>query len=259
MYVKVRAFDGYDWGDWSDPKFFYIETNLPPTADFDWTPKPVYEGDTVQIRHMIDDPDLDTLQVSYTVKDPEGGTQTFTSILNSPYPQTGPSFRAVKTGSYKVELTVQDGKAPPVTVIKNIPVLPLAVNGQVRHTDLWDLRRKEFNTKQSGSESSPRGYEVFWAGEKFVLHAQTTETGTATQADAVEVTMNGFTAQLDGADLRRTSWSGSLWDESFEKLADGPLTFAFTSTYNNGTVKTAYVTVTIAGNVQQTVGVHRRQ
>ncbi|WP_188988608.1 CARDB domain-containing protein [Paenibacillus nasutitermitis] len=259
MYVKVRAYDGYDWGNWSDPKYFYIETNQPPTANFDWTPKPVYEGDTVQIRHTIDDPDLDTLQVSYVVKDPDGGSQTFASVLNSPYPQSGPTFRTVKVGTYKVELTVLDGKAPPVTVHKDIPVLPLAVYGQVRHTDLWDQRRKEYNTKQSGSANSPRGYEVFWAGEKFVLNAQTTETGTATQAVAVKVTMNGFISQLDAADLRRTGWSGSLWDESFEKLADGPLTFAFTSTYNNGTKKTANVTVTIAGNVQQTVGVHRRQ
>ncbi|MBW7453498.1 hypothetical protein ACFOLF_27660 [Paenibacillus sepulcri] len=258
MYVIIRVYDGYDWSNWSDPKYFYIETNRPPAADFDWTPKPVYEGDSIRISHTIDDPDLDTLQVIYIVKDPEGGSQTFNSFLNSPYGHTGPGFRGDKAGKYKVELTVQDGQAPPVVVRKDIPVLPLDVKGQVMHTDLWDQRRREYNMNQNGDADSPRGYEVFWAGEKFVLHAQTTDTVTTTQANTVEVTMNGFTTHLDAANARRTSWSGSMWDESFEKLEDGPLTFTFTSTYNNGTMKTDYVTVTVAGNVQQTVGIHRR-
>jgi hypothetical protein len=92
-----------------------------------------------------------------------------------------------------------------------------------------------------------------------VLLAQTTATGTATKADRVEVKMNSFSAVLAAGNAARTDWSGDMWDTSFETLADGPLTFTFTATYNNGMVKTENVTVTIAGNVQQTVGVHRRQ
>jgi hypothetical protein len=259
MYVMVRAYDGYDWGNWSNPKYFYIETNRPPTADFNWTPRPVYEGDTVMVTHAVDDLDKDPLSVKYVVTDPEGASQSFSYTLYNPYPAAGPSFKATKAGTYQVELTVSDGKAPPVIDRKSIPVLPLMVSGQVLHTELWDLRRKDYNANETGDPNAPRGYSVFWAGEKFVLSAQTTATGTTTKADRVEVKMNGFSAVLAAGNAARTDWSGDMWDTSFETLADGPLTFTFTATYNNGMVKTENVTVTIAGNVQQTVGVHRRQ
>ncbi|QYR22999.1 hypothetical protein KZ483_08760 [Paenibacillus sp. sptzw28] len=259
MYVVVRAYDGYDWGSWSNPKYFYIETNRPPTADFNWTPRPVYEGDTVMLTHAVDDLDKDPLSVKYIVTAPDGVNQSFSYTLYNPYPAAGPGFKATKAGTYQVELTVSDGKAPPVVVRRSIPVLPLMVGGQVRHTELWDLRRKDYNTNETGDPNTPRGYSVFWAGEKFVLSAQTTATGTATKADKVEVKLNGFNVVLAAGNVGRTDWNGEMWDASFETLADGPLTFTFTATYNNGTVKSDIVTVTIAGNVQQTVGVHRRQ
>ncbi|NBD26523.1 hypothetical protein [Paenibacillus glycinis] len=258
MYVVVRVFDGYDWSDYSDPHYFYIETNRPPTADFDWSPKPVYEGDIVKIAQTIDDPDKDPLSVQYVVKDPNGVETAFTYTLNSPYAPSGPSFKGTRVGAYSVRLTVSDGKAPPVATTKNVIVLPLAVNGQVKHTDLWNERRIESNLKSSGDPEQPRGYNVFWAGERFLLRAATTDTVTTTDAVEVTATMNGKTATLTPTDASRTSWSGEMWEETFEKLPDGPLTFGFKATYSNGTVKTATVTVVISGNVQQTVGVHRR-
>ncbi len=258
MFIIVRVFDGYDWSDYSAPKFFYIETNRPPTADFNWSPKPVYEGDLVTISHVIDDPDKDTLGIEYVISDPDGGSKSYASSLPFPYGTGGPAFIAVKVGTYAVQLKVSDGKAPPVLVRRNIIVLPLTVLGQVSHTELWDQRRKEHNVSESGGEESPRGYDVFWAGEKFMIAAQTTDTGTLTVAGRVELTMNSYRIDLAADNASHTRWSGELWDESFEKLPDGPLTFTFKATYNNGTVKIVSVIVKIAGNVQQVYGVHRR-
>ncbi|MBM7566728.1 hypothetical protein [Paenibacillus sacheonensis] len=259
MYVIVRVFDGYDWSGNSDPHYFYIETNRPPTADFDWSPKPVYEGDTIKITQTIGDPDKDSLSVQYTVKDPNGAQTTYPYSLANPYPTNGPLFAAPLVGTYTVQLTVSDGKAPPVAVTKNIVVLPLSVSGLVKHTELWNERRRESNLKASGDAEHPRGYGVFWAGERFLLSASTTDTLTETDAVEVKVTLNGLTASLTPSGPSRASWSGELWDPEFEKLPDGPLTFAFKALYSNGTVKFATVKVVIAGNVQQTVGVHRRK
>ncbi|WP_236345403.1 CARDB domain-containing protein [Paenibacillus plantiphilus] len=259
MYVIVRTYDGYDWSEWSAPKYFYIETNRPPTADFDWLPKPVYEGDMIRVSHALDDPDRDMLSVSYKVTDPDGMEQSFAYHVNQPYSTTGPVFRGAEPGGYKVEQMVSDGKAPAVVVVKTITVLPLKVEGQVDHTALWNERRKSFNNKESGTDNSPRGYDVFWAGEKFVLASGTTATGTATRTEQVEVTMGGFSVDMTPSNAAGTSWTGEMWDESFEHLPDGPLIFTFTATYSNGTIKTTTVPIAIRGNIQQTVGVHRRQ
>ncbi|RAP77393.1 hypothetical protein DL346_02600 [Paenibacillus montanisoli] len=259
MYVIVRVYDGYDWSDYSAPKFFYIETNQPPAADFDWLPKPVYEGDMIVLTQTIADPDQDSLSVRYSVTDPVGSSKTFDYADSFPYAASGPSFKGALPGSYSVQLTVSDGKAAPVVVRKTITVLPLTVSGQVKHTEHWNERRKESNLAASGNENSPRSYSVFWAGERFMLEAATTVTGTAAAADQVKVTMNGFTVSLKPANAAKTAWSGDMWEESFEDLPEGPLLFTFTAIYNNGTVKSTEVTVTIAGNIQQTVGVHRVQ
>jgi len=259
LYVMVRVFDGYDWSDWSAPKFFYIETNQPPTADFDWAPKPVYEGDMIKLTTVLDDPDRDDLQVQFRITEPGGKLTTHTLLARYPYRIEAPIFKGQQVGAYSVELTVSDSKADPVVVRKTIQVLPLNILGEVRHTETWNERRQSSNFKATGDKERPRGYDVYWAGEKFVLRARTTATGTATIASRVEVTVDGYTAELTGSGPSSAEWTGELWDERLEKLPDGPLTFVFTAFYSNGTVKSVPVTVTISGNVNQTVGVHRRQ
>ncbi|MFF2483407.1 hypothetical protein [Paenibacillus sp. NPDC058071] len=237
--------------------YIYFVTNRPPTADLDWSPKPVYEGDRLTIRTLANDPDLDELSVRYTIRNPAGITQSFNYTFKAPYPDTGPQLRVEQPGQWQVELMVSDGIAEPVVVTKAIEVLPLSVTGEVRHTPLWDQHRREYNKSKSGDEQSPRGYDVFWAGEKFVLRATTTLTGTETKAERVEVQMNSFSAKLATSDASGTNWAGELWEESFEKLKNGPLTFIFTAYYNNGTVKRDEVTVTIDGTIYDILGVHR--
>ncbi|MFX3632266.1 MAG: hypothetical protein ACE3L7_09325, partial [Candidatus Pristimantibacillus sp.] len=237
--------------------YIYFNTNRPPVGDFDWSPKPVFEGDTVNFLSDVSDPDEDELEVNYTVKDPSGITQSFTYTMGVPYSNNGPVIHMNQTGTWEVTLTVSDGIALPVTVKKSVQVLPLTVTGKVQHTPLWDNYRKEYNKSKSGTEDSPRGYEVFWAGEKFILIANTTDTGTATKADRVEVTMGKFSTTLSTVGEVRATWRGELWDAFFEKLKAGPLTFLFTAYYNNGVIKTESVVVTIDGTIYDILGVHR--
>lgn len=240
-------------------KTVQVVNNRPPTADFDWLPKPVYEGDTVQFKSIVADADGDSLAVSYELVSPRGTKTNYSYTLTSPYPATAPLIRMVDAGSWTVTMTVSDGKAPPVVTVKTVTVLPLTVNGSVKHTDLWNEHRRNSNEKESGDPESPRGYNVFWAGEKFLLESATTVTGTATKADRVEVMMGKHTVSLSKLNGSGTSWGGELWNEELAKLDDGPLTFTFVAYYNNGTTKSVTVTVIIEGDMIEIVGVHRVQ
>lgn len=234
-----------------------VVNNRPPTADFIWTPNPVYEGDLVQIVPSVQDLDGDGLNVQYELTSPSGSKQVFQYNLTPNYAHTGPQARMVETGVWRMRLSVSDGRAPAVIVEKSWEARALHVGGQVLHTDLWNEHRLAYNLKKSGNSESPRGYGVFWAGERFLLQADTTLTGTATRAERVEVAFGEYRATLTAVDAARTSWMGELWDEAFESLPDGPASFLFTAYYSNGTVKTTEVTVTLQGDVSQIVGVHR--
>lgn len=127
---------------------------------------------------------------------------------------------------YAVEVEVFDGYNWSATSTrKYFMVNLLSIKGGVQHTEEWNNNRKGYNLKQSGDEESPRGYNVYWAGESFVLQ------GTATGLpDTVEVTMTGgYTTQLNPTNNGKTLWAGELYDSSFEKLPNGPVTFTFTA------------------------------
>lgn len=257
MYVQVRVYDGYDWSSWSPEKYFYIETNRPPTADFTWSPQPVYEGDNVTFASTVHDSDGDTLTLNYELTSPSGAKRNYSYVVQPPYPSTGPEYRMTELGVWRMKLSTSDGKGSPIVVDKTIHVLPLAIAGTVEHTEEWNDRRRQYNRNKSGNPETPRGEAVFWAGEKLVLKAMTTETGTDTKASKVEVQFQAVTTTLQPAGTQAGQWSGELWEESFLELEDGPYTVTFTAYYNNGTIKTATVSIEIKGNASSISGVHR--
>jgi hypothetical protein len=236
-----------------------IVNNRPPTGDFDWLPKPVYEGDLVQFKTTVNDADRDALDVVYEITSPVSGSQkqTFTYKLAYPYASTAPAVKMDTVGNWTVKMTVSDGRAAPVVITKSVAVLPLTITGRVKHTAEWDKLRQSFNMKESGKLEQPRGYSMFWAGEKFLLEANTTATGTITQASRVEVRMGGRSYLLKPTNAALSSWGSELWEEAFSKLPNGTLSFTFTVYYSNGVVKTHSVDITIAGNAQSLAGVHR--
>lgn len=159
----------------------------------------------------------------------------------------------VENRKYAVEVEAFDGYDwSSISPRKFFMVNLLTVKGGVKHTTEWDNNRIAYNLKKSGNSDSPRGYSVFWAGERFVLQADATGL-----PNTVEVIMTGgYSTQLSPTSGAKTLWTGELYDSSFEKLPDGPITFTFTAK-NDFNTKIDAVTVTIQDNWSEYFRNHR--
>lgn len=249
--VQVRVSDGIDWSDWSTVK--WMLGNRPPLAAFDWSPKPVWEGDVVTLLNQSSDPDGDALTYAWEVRNPDGSVLFTSSAIQ-------PTQRFVLLGTYSVKLTVSDA-VDSRSVTGAIQVGELTIQAMVDHTPQW----LEFHME--------RGHNTtiipldFYSGERFQL----TVTTSPTSVDRVTATLS--TTGLDGNDLdvaaglqrQGTTWTftGELFDSRFlsltEGLPEGVLPIHFEVRYANGVVKTKEVPVRIIGNVQELVTVHRQQ
>lgn len=249
--VRVRVFDGATWSDYSAQTWFYI--NRAPVAEFDWTPKPVWEGDVVTSINSSFDPDGDVLAYAWKLEQPDGVTTTFSTKEFS--------HRFLVPGMYKVTLTVSDGRLSN-TVVKMIAAMPLTIHSDVTYTDNWLILHEK-----SGHQtvSSPKD---FYSGEIFIVSSK------SSPAPVDEVTAWIDTTGLDGHALYvterlvaaggdATSFSGELFDAKFQSFAEGLpqglQTIHFQIRYHNGVVKKEDIPVQIIGNVNKSVGVHRVQ
>ncbi|XID92393.1 PKD domain-containing protein [Paenibacillaceae bacterium WGS1546] len=230
--------------------------NRPPVADFDWSPKPAYEGDSIALTNRSSDPDGDPLTYSWTVEGPQGFRKTGTAQHMT---LTGAETEN-RPGSYVVTLRAADPYGAAHSVSKTIVVAELALTGLVSHTPEWDRNRQNWNAKYPAKF---REENVFWAGEAFVLTAIATDTGTS-GTKAVSVVAEA-TAELrkplamDTPDAVR--WTGLLRQADtniqFVELPEGFYTFVFTVLYSNGVRKTSSFPIEIRGTVDQYVQVHR--
>lgn len=250
MYVTVRVFDGYDWGE-SAARYFYIETNRPPEAEFDWSPKPVYEGDRVQLLNRSTDPDGDELTELWEVRNPLGQVQTF---------HDAPVIQSAIPGEYKIRLEVSDGKAQ-AFVTKSIHVVPLHLDAEVEHTEQW----KAIHVK-AGHETEHNPKE-FYAGEKLIVH------GYPVPAEVSQVTVKLSAVGKLGDKIETTTalnmvrlnehYTGELFDERWGELASGlpkgDYTLQFEVIYRNGVRKNTELPIRIIGFAKASVGVHRKQ
>jgi hypothetical protein len=238
--VMVRVFDGNTWSNWSAQTWFFI--NRPPTANFDWNPKPAYEGDTIAITNNSTDPDGDVLTSSWSVRNPMGlitmGSSTNYTISNA------------LLGNYSVTLTVTDRFGLSHSVSKTISVLDLSVTGFVEHTDRYDELRRAYNLNASGDPEYPRPADMFVAGEAFMLRANTTGTGTSnTKAVSVQVVRSPFDFSVFTTSNTKVNWTGKMVDDDFnEKLTDGDYTFTFYATWSNGHTESVDVVIRIKGD-----------
>ncbi|MDQ0874152.1 hypothetical protein QFZ77_002811 [Paenibacillus sp. V4I3] len=249
--VRVRVFDGVTWSDYSAQTWFYI--NRAPVAEFDWNPKPVWEGDVVTSMNTSFDLDGDVLTYAWNLVQPDGVTFTFST--------KDISHRFLKPGMYKVSLTVSDGRLSN-TLIKMIAAMPLTIHSDVTYTDNWLILHEK-----SGHQtvSAPKD---FYSGEIFIVSSK------SSPAPVDEVTAWIDTTGLDGHALYvserlvasggdATSFSGELFDAKFQSFAEGLpqglQTIHFQIRYHNGVVKTEDIPVQIIGNVNKSVGVHRVQ
>ncbi|MFC5989154.1 PKD domain-containing protein [Marinicrinis lubricantis] len=250
MYVMVRVFDGYDWSEYSQPKYFMV--NRPPVADFDWTPKPVWEGDQVTLLNRSSDPDGDPLTYTWQVTFPDGTSQSFTT--------TNVSLRFTQIGIYRIRLTASDGMAESTTQ-KPIEAKELIIEPAVFHTEQWKIIHDELGHQ---TENDPKD---FYSGEIFVLQAGTSP------APIHQVTAWMDTEGRDGNEIYLTTqltavhdpvqYIGELYDPVLmsltEGLNEGLETIWFEVRYANGVVKQASVPVNIIGLAKEAAGVHRRR
>lgn len=165
-----------------------------------------------------------------------------------------PAGSLIENEKYAVEVEVFDGfNWSNISARKYFMVNLLSIKGAVKHTEEWNNNRIAYNTNLTGDPESPRGYNIYWAGEGFVLQ------GIATGLpDTVQVTMTGgYSTQLSPTSVEKTLWTGQLFDASFEELPNGPVTFTFTAT-NEYHTKTDTVTVFISNKWTEYFRVHRK-
>ncbi|BBI35013.1 PKD domain-containing protein [Cohnella abietis] len=252
--VRVRVSDEYEWSNWSPQTWLIV--NSPPIADFDWSPKPAWEGDTITFKNKSIDPDNDILTSEWVVTGPGGYTRkstltdfSLTDTLNRP-------------GIYFVTLTVKDPHQASDSITKQVVVGELTLFAKVNHTPEWEEHRLNWNAKHP---SKLRDKNVFWAGEAFVLEATVTDTGNSTtkalsvKAIATTKLQKSLTEASPGSLL----WNGILREADtgiiFKDLPEGSYSYIFTVNYSNGATKTFTVIIQIKDTVDHYIQVHRIQ
>jgi PKD repeat protein len=248
--VRVRVYDGYVWSNWSEQTWMYI--NRPPVADFDWLPKPVWEGDTVTLINQSTDPDGDALTYSWKVVQPDGSWSTFST--------EGFSRLFILAGNYEVTLTVSDGIASD-SITKTITAAPLTIHSEVTYTEKWlELHDKAgHNTTQIPKD--------FYSGEIMVVNTRSSPAPVAEAKAWLDTTgLDGNTLFVSAVLLSSTDptlFDGELFDPILQSMTEGlPIglqTVHFQIRYRNGVIKTEDIPVHIIGNVNKSVGVHRVQ
>ncbi len=254
---------------------FYIEggASAPWVTSIKTVPATVREGDKYKLQIGVDDAEKDELRLTTELyKDKKLiYTHKQTGLVadaNGNYPLTTTGYAPLaEVGVYDVVCTVRDWSGAGIGTYRFTVVSEGKITGLVSHTDQWDDNRKKYNLKRFGEEvnremqlgdymamATPRmrGTNVFWSGERFVLHAETegkpSRVEVCIQAvDGRGIRKNaGFSTELRntgkktgaGADL----WEGSLWDRTminkWGRKNPEPLYFIFTAYYAGGVTRT---------------------
>jgi len=108
--------------------------------------------------------------------------------------------------------------------------------GKVLHTEKWNENRINYNLSETGDPDKPRGYEIFFNGERFVLEADTLGDfqPVSVNVEFLDSSSLGSPSNFD-TDLTNTGgskWEGFIWDESFIYFHDRDCVFKFTAAYD---------------------------
>ncbi|WP_213585981.1 CARDB domain-containing protein [Paenibacillus sp. J2TS4] len=250
MQVRVRVHDGHVWSPWSPQAWMMI--NRPPRADFNWSPKPVWEGDAVEVFSLATDPDNDPLSYEWLVVSPDGTRTSYDT----------PRFNAkwMEPGRVEVQLTVSDGLASD-SITKTIIVQELTIQSEVHHTPKW---LKNHEDRGHNTTEPPKD---FYSGEVFVVQTESApapvkEASASLRAKGKDGTSIDITTRLEPEESG-IRFHGELYDEQLGSLDGGLPTglhsIRFKIIYENGVVKEEDVPIRIIGSVHQFVGVHRIQ
>ncbi|MGQ5392917.1 CARDB domain-containing protein [Paenibacillus sp. M.A.Huq-84] len=232
--VRVKVWDQYgSESNWSPQTWMMI--NRGPKADFVWTPQPAFEGDEVILLNRSTDPDGDPLTFSWHIS---GSEYDSTQISGDAIiPATATDFHP---GDYMVTLTATDPYGAADTVTKTVRIGDLLLEAFVKHTVVWEEKRKSYNLHSTGDAERPRPSDMFWSGEAFVLDADTNEA-----AARVSVRMSYMELRTELSSTNHTLWTGKLQRDDFENLPDAMYTFQFTAVWPNGHTETVNRTITV--------------
>jgi hypothetical protein len=210
---------------WSAQTWMLI--NRPPTADFDWTPKPAFEGDAVTLLNRSSDPDGDPLTYKWQVTGPAYPASalytTVDALISAEATEGHP-------GDYSVTLTVTDPYGASDTITRVVPIGDLILWGYVLHTSQWEENRQTYNVRKTGDPERPRSADVFWSGEAFDLKAITNQPSVKV---SVVMSVTDLQTALTSPG-NRIDWQGQLHRDDFESLPDAAYTFRFTAVWLNG-------------------------
>jgi hypothetical protein len=250
-YAIVQGHDGSTWSGTSAPKFLTL--NRPPAANFDWLPKPVWEGDTIRLFSTSTDPDGQALTYQWTIQTPSG------NVMNGGNEQWEGLFS--EPGTYQVRLEVSDGYAAD-SMTKGVAVLPLTINADVLHTPEW---LEHHRSKGHQTELVPKD---FYSGERLWVSlvsaaAPVAEAEAWLDAECADGEMLHITSELLSETSRPDTFLGELYDGKLGtltgRLPNGEHIIHFRLLYANGVEKLQDVPIRIIGSVHQAVQVHRVQ
>lgn len=248
FYLHMEVFDnaGHSFYRYRGP--YTLIKNRPPAVNLTLSPSFIYESDNVTVHINHSDPDGDNLNIVleqrfnsgswntiYTANNVLAGTPT-THVINT-----------VSVGTYELRVTVTDKAS--VTATDSITFTPnaLSITGFINHTALWNEHRITYNTSKGGNSNSPRAYNVFFPGERFLIAATTTVINpqSSVTASSVNVKINGQYYSTNLTNGGSNNWSGSIWHDDMIRWGNQDVTFNFTVTYSNGAIKTDSVSVRI--------------
>lgn len=211
--------------------------NSPPSVMIGTVPT-VFVGENITFNVGINDPDMDKMKLDIYIKN---NTDSFSLLERKSNINTGwytYTIPNAKSGSYTIRAVVTDYSLSASTE-KITNILTLKIIGEVHHTAKWNENRQQYNLAKSGNNEVPRGYDVFFAGEKFILKAVTEG-----KVSSVTVNLEG-TVYSSNLYLNGSVWYGSIWNKEMINWNDRSCTFKFTARTNGGQIKVHYITVQI--------------
>jgi hypothetical protein len=255
---------------------FYIEGGgeAPWVTGVRTLPQDVVEGGAYMLEVAVDDREKDELSLSTEVYfDGKPVYRHFTAGIRADasgaYPAVSTGFAPeARAGVYFVVCAVSDMSGTGLGSHSFTVAGGGKVEGFVGHTDEWDRNRRKYNLKQFGDEDAgalplaayaalpqprPRGANVFWPGERFMLRAEVSGAPSKVTCHmaghpehSVDMSPSGGENAAGDAIFEGSIWSADMIGRWGGEIPE-ELTFVFTAHYPGG-ARTHEATVTVDAN-----------
>jgi hypothetical protein len=237
----------------------YLVDNTPPTVQIIGTnPSFIYEGDDVFVNIKVHDFDMDTLNLKvYLLKDGNIiNTSTYTVKPNDNTYNicTYNLINNITPGNYEIRVVVNDNNGGEANDLATFIANDLNIKGYINHTSKWNENRIKYNQSKTNTDNSPRDYDTYWSGEKFMLSSTTTSINSSSTivAETVYVEILNESPNITQVlhnDEHINKWTGELWNKNmihkWGTTTPEILTFRFTVEYSNSHIEIDDVNITI--------------